>query len=80
MDRDGTTDGYELGLTRAVADAVDVPVIASGGAGELGHLVDAVVEGHAEAVLCASIFHYGTHTVAEAKRAMAAAGIPVRAS
>jgi cyclase len=80
MDRDGTTDGYELELTRAVADAVDVPVIASGGAGELGHLVEAVVDGHAEAVLCASIFHYGTHTVAEAKEAMAVAGIPVRLS
>jgi imidazole glycerol-phosphate synthase subunit HisF len=78
MDRDGTADGYELELTRAVADAVDVPVIASGGAGELDHLVDAVAEGHADAVLCASIFHYGKHTVAEAKAAMSAAGIPVR--
>ena len=78
MDRDGTTDGYELELTRAVADAVDVPVIASGGAGELDHLVDAVEEGHADAVLCASIFHYGTHTVAEAKERMSEAGIPVR--
>jgi len=78
MDRDGTTDGYDLALTRAVADAVDVPVIASGGAGELDHLVEAVAEGHADAVLCASIFHYGTHTVAEAKEQMDAAGIPVR--
>ncbi len=78
MDRDGTTDGYDLELTRAVADAVDVPVIASGGAGELDHLVEAVADGHADAVLCASIFHYGTHTVAEAKERMDAAGIPVR--
>jgi cyclase len=79
MDRDGTEDGYELTLTRAVADAVDVPVIASGGAGELDHLVEAVERGHADAVLCASIFHYGTHTVGEAKERMRAAGIPVRA-
>ncbi|MGH2957213.1 MAG: imidazole glycerol phosphate synthase subunit HisF [Solirubrobacterales bacterium] len=78
MDRDGTTDGYELELTRAVADAVEVPVIASGGAGELDHLVDAIKSGHADAVLCASIFHYGTYSVAEAKRSMRAAGIPVR--
>jgi len=78
MDRDGTADGYELELTRAVAEAVDVPVIASGGAGELNHLVEAVAEGHADAVLCASIFHYGKHTVGEAKERMSAAGIPVR--
>ena len=78
MDRDGTEDGYELALTRAVADAVDVPVIASGGAGTLDHLVDAVEEGHADAVLCASIFHYGAYTVREAKDRMRAAGIPVR--
>jgi cyclase len=78
MDRDGTEDGYELALTRAVADAVDVPVIASGGAGNLDHLVDAVEEGHADAVLCASIFHYGSYTVREAKDRMRAAGIPVR--
>ena len=78
MDRDGTEDGYELALTRAVADAVDIPVIASGGAGQLSHLVDAVEEGGADAVLCASIFHYGTHSVREAKRAMDEAGIPVR--
>ena len=78
MDRDGTTAGYELDLTRAVADAVGVPVIASGGAGELDHLVEAVSEGHADAVLCASIFHYGKYTVAEAKQRMRDAGIPVR--
>jgi imidazole glycerol-phosphate synthase subunit HisF len=78
MDRDGTTDGYDLELTRAVAEAVSVPVIASGGAGELEHLVEAVEEGHADAVLCASIFHYGAHTVAEAKERMNEAGIPVR--
>ncbi len=78
MDRDGTSDGYELDLTRAVAEAVPVPVIASGGAGELDHLVAAVNEGHADAVLCASIFHYGRHTIAEAKARMAEAGIPVR--
>ena len=78
MDRDGTEDGYELALTRAVADAVDVPVIASGGAGRLEHLVEAVAQGGAEAVLCASIFHYGTYSVGEAKQAMARASIPVR--
>jgi cyclase len=78
MDRDGTSDGYDLELTKSVADAVDVPVIASGGAGELDHLVTAVNDGHADAVLCASIFHYGAHTVAEAKERMDAAGIPVR--
>jgi cyclase len=78
MDRDGTNDGYELELTRAVAEAVSVPVIASGGAGELSHLVDAIEQGHADAVLCASIFHYGQHTVGEAKQRMRDAGIPVR--
>jgi imidazole glycerol-phosphate synthase subunit HisF len=78
MDRDGTSEGYELELTRAVADAVSVPVIASGGAGELDHLVDAVNVGHADAVLCASIFHYGKHTLAEAKHRMSEAGIPIR--
>ncbi len=78
MDRDGTNDGYELELTRAVADAVPVPVIASGGAGTLEHLSEAIVEGGADAVLCASIFHYGTYTIHEAKEKMAAAGIPVR--
>jgi len=78
MDRDGTEDGYELELTRAVADAVDVPVIASGGAGTPDHLVDAVETGGADAVLCASIFHYGQYSVREAKERMRAAGIPVR--
>jgi imidazole glycerol-phosphate synthase subunit HisF len=78
MDRDGTEDGYELSLTRAVADAVDVPVIASGGAGTLEHLVEAIREANADAVLCASIFHYGTYSVQQAKERMRAAGIPVR--
>jgi cyclase len=78
MDRDGTEDGYELALTRAASDAVDVPVIASGGAGNLDHLVDAVEEGGADAVLCASIFHYGTYTVRQAKDHLRDAGIPVR--
>jgi cyclase len=78
MDRDGTNDGYDLALTRAVADAVPVPVIASGGAGELGHLSEAIAAGGADAVLCASIFHYGAHTVREAKQRLAADGIPVR--
>jgi cyclase len=78
MDRDGTNDGYDVELTRAVASAVSVPVIASGGAGTLDHLTEAISDGHADAVLCASIFHYGTYTVHEAKETMAAAGIPVR--
>jgi cyclase len=78
MDRDGTTNGYDIELTRAVADAVSVPVIASGGAGEPSHLSEAIVAGHAEAVLCASIFHYGTHTVREAKEHLRDAGVPVR--
>jgi cyclase len=78
MDRDGTEDGYELPLTRAVADAVEIPVIASGGAGELEHLSAAIDEGGADAVLCASIFHYGTYRVREAKQHLRAAGIPVR--
>jgi imidazole glycerol-phosphate synthase subunit HisF len=77
MDRDGTSHGYDLALTEAVSGAVSVPVIASGGAGELEHLTDALRAG-ADAVLCASIFHYGRHTIAEAKAHMAAAGIPVR--
>jgi imidazole glycerol-phosphate synthase subunit HisF len=80
MDRDGTAAGYDLELTRAVAEAVPVPVIASGGAGELSHLVEGIDRGGAEAVLCASIFHYGKYTVAEAKRALADAGIAVRIS
>ena len=78
MDRDGTNEGYDLELTRAVAEAVPIPVIASGGAGELSHLAEGLAAGGADAVLCASILHYGHHTIAEAKAAMAAAGIPVR--
>ena len=78
MDRDGTSDGYDLELTRAVAEAVAVPVIASGGAGELRHLSEGIIEGGADAVLCASIFHYGKHTVGEAKQHLREAGIPVR--
>jgi imidazole glycerol-phosphate synthase subunit HisF len=78
MDRDGTSDGYDLELTRAVAEAVGVPVIASGGAGELQHLSEAISEGNADAVLCASIFHYGKYQVREAKERLAADGIPVR--
>jgi imidazole glycerol-phosphate synthase subunit HisF len=78
MDRDGTEEGYELELTRAVADAVDIPVIASGGAGRLEHLSEAIEQGGADAVLCASIFHYGTYRVRDAKEHLAAAGIPVR--
>ena len=78
MDRDGARSGFDLGLTRAVVDAVDVPVIASGGVGKLRDLVDGIIEGGADAVLAASIFHYGEHTVGEAKAAMAAAGIEIR--
>ena len=78
MDRDGTAAGYELELTRAVADAVAVPVIASGGAGELEHLSAGILEGGADAVLVASIFHYGKHTVREAKEHLHSAGVPVR--
>jgi len=78
MDRDGTKDGFDLALTRAVAEAVSVPVIASGGVGTLEHLVAGVRDGGADAVLAASIFHFGEHSVAEAKEAMAAAGIEVR--
>ncbi len=78
MDRDGTRVGYDLALTRAIADAVSVPVIASGGVGNLQHLVDGVREGHASAVLAASIFHFGEATIAEAKAKLAAAGLPVR--
>ncbi len=78
MDRDGTKIGFNLPLTRAVSDAVDIPVIASGGVGNVQHLVDGVLHGHADAVLAASIFHFGEHTVEEAKRAMQQAGIEVR--
>ena len=78
MDRDGTKSGFNLPLTRAVADAVNIPVIASGGVGALEHLAEGVIEGHASAVLAASIFHFGTFSVREAKEHMAAAGIPVR--
>jgi cyclase len=78
MDRDGTKSGYDLALTRAVADAVSVPVIASGGVGNLDHLVQGIAEGHATAVLAASIFHFGEFTIREAKAHMAKAGLPVR--
>jgi cyclase len=78
MDRDGTRQGFDLELTRAVADAVSVPVIASGGVGSLDHLVEGVTEGHADAVLAASIFHFGEATIRQAKERMAAAGVPVR--
>lgn len=78
MDRDGTKSGFDLELTRAVSDAVSVPVIASGGVGTLDHLVDGIALGHADAVLAASIFHYGEFTVAQAKARMAERGIPVR--
>jgi len=78
MDRDGTKAGFDLELTRAVADAVSIPVIASGGVGTLDHLVDGITKGHASAVLAASIFHFGTYTIGEAKRHMAEAGIAMR--
>ncbi len=78
MDRDGTKAGFDLGLTRAIADAVPIPVIASGGVGSLEHLAEGVLEGHASAVLAASIFHYGQHTVREAKQYLAGKGIEVR--
>ncbi len=78
MDRDGTRDGFELGVTRAITDAVDIPVIASGGVGNLDHLVEGILQGGADAVLAASIFHFGEYTVPEAKAYMAAAGIEVR--
>jgi imidazole glycerol-phosphate synthase subunit HisF len=78
MDGDGTRAGYDLALTRAIADAVSVPVIASGGVGSLDHLVDGVREGHASAVLAASIFHFGAHSIAEAHAALRAAGLPAR--
>ena len=78
MDRDGTKSGYDIALTRAIADAVPVPVIASGGVGTLEHMVEGIRDGHATAVLAASIFHFGQHSVREAKEYMAAAGLPVR--
>jgi cyclase len=78
MDRDGTKSGFDLDLTRTIADAVDVPVIASGGVGTLDHLVEGITKGHATAVLAASIFHFGAFTIGEAKAHMAAAGIPMR--
>ena len=78
MDRDGTKQGFDIPLTRAVADALSVPVIASGGVGTLDHLVEGIRDGHATAVLAASIFHFGTHSIAEAKAHMAAAGLHVR--
>ena len=80
MDRDGTGQGFDIALTRAIADAVEVPVIASGGVGKLDHLVDGIREGHASAVLAASIFHFGTYSIAEAKRHLAAHGVAMRLS
>jgi cyclase len=78
MDRDGTKDGYDIELTRAIVEAVSVPVVASGGVGNLDHLVDGAKRGGASAVLAASIFHFGTHTIRDAKEHMAARGVPVR--
>jgi len=78
MDRDGTGEGFDIALTRAVSDAVRVPVVASGGAGTLAHLVEAIRDGHASAVLAASMFHFGQHSIREAKSYMAGAGLPVR--
>ncbi len=78
MDRDGTRDGYDLALTRAIADAVHIPVVASGGVGNLDHLVAGVREGHASAVLAASIFHFGQYSIADAHAALRAAGLPAR--
>ncbi len=78
MDRDGTRDGYDIELTRAVAEAVEIPVIASGGVGTLQHLYEGLVDGKADAVLAASIFHYGEHTIAEAKEYLSSRGVPVR--
>ena len=79
MDGDGTQAGYDLELTRAIADRVSIPVVASGGVGNLQHLVEGVAQGHASAVLAASIFHFGTHSIAEAHDALRAAGLPARA-
>ncbi len=78
MDRDGTKSGFDIPLTRAIADAVPVPVIASGGVGNLDHLVDGIRDGHATAVLAASIFHFGEYTIRQAKEHMAKAGLPMR--
>ena len=78
MDRDGTGKGFDIALTRTIADAVTVPVIASGGVGTLDHLVAGIRDGHAGAVLAASIFHFGTFSIAEAKRHLSATGIPMR--
>jgi cyclase len=78
MDRDGTRKGFDIPLTRAIADAVTVPVVASGGVGALDHLVEGIRDGHATAVLAASIFHFGEYTVRQAKQHMAAAGLPMR--
>ncbi len=78
MDRDGTRDGYDLELTRTIADAVTIPVVASGGVGDLSHLVDGVTKGHASAVLAASIFHFGQHSIGDAHAALRAAGLPAR--
>jgi cyclase len=78
MDRDGTKNGFDLGVTRAISEAVHVPVIASGGVGNLQHLVDGVTEGKADAVLAASIFHFGEYSIQEAKETMQAAGIEMR--
>lgn len=79
MDRDGTRDGYDLELIRTIAEQVTVPVVASGGVGNLQHLVEGIRDGHASAVLAASIFHFGEASIADAHAALAAAGIPVRA-
>jgi cyclase len=78
MDRDGTREGFDLGVTRAISDAVGIPVIASGGVGSLQHLADGVTQGHADAVLAASIFHFGEFTVGQAKQHMASQGIAMR--
>ncbi|HBV20983.1 MAG TPA: imidazole glycerol phosphate synthase subunit HisF, partial [Nitrosomonas sp.] len=78
MDRDGMRNGFDLALTRAVSDAIDIPVIASGGVGNLDHMVDGILKGHADAVLAASIFHYGEHTIEQAKQRMVEHGIEVR--
>ena len=78
MDRDGTRDGYDLELTRAIADAVDIPVIASGGVGNLDHLVEGVTQGHASAVLAASIFHFGEASIGQAHAALEKAGLSTR--